>query len=171
MVDTSMITMSIANTAHFHYIYIDGKEHAKMTGDRMKMLMLTLPFMVRDLIAPEVLITWYILVHTIYILVYTGIYLYILCSIVFKVLVLYQAYLINTAIDNARAGSPLCGLLHISDPSNKVVEVLIQCMDWNIASCQSRIPESELPHLHQKAVDLLDLLQKNLPDKSGEIVK
>ena len=34
--------------------YIDGKENAKMTGDRMKMLMLTLPFMVRDLIAPEV---------------------------------------------------------------------------------------------------------------------
>ncbi len=32
----------------------DGKENAKMTGDRMKRLMLTLPFMVRDLIAPEV---------------------------------------------------------------------------------------------------------------------
>ncbi len=29
--------------------------HAKMTGDRMKMLMLTLPFMVRDFIAPEVI--------------------------------------------------------------------------------------------------------------------
>ena len=52
--DTSMITMSTAYTAHFHNIYIDGKEHAKMTGDQMKMLMLTLPFMVRDLIAPEV---------------------------------------------------------------------------------------------------------------------
>ena len=40
---------------HFHDIYIDGKENAKMTGDRMKMRMLTLPFMVRDLIAPEVI--------------------------------------------------------------------------------------------------------------------
>jgi hypothetical protein len=38
-------------------------------------------------------------------------------------------------------------------------------MDWNIASSQSRIPISELPELHQKAVDLLDLLKKNLPDK------
>jgi hypothetical protein len=28
--------------------------YAKMTGDRMKILMLTLPFMVRDLITPEV---------------------------------------------------------------------------------------------------------------------
>ena len=52
--DTSMITMSTAYAAHFHDIYIDDKEHAKMTGDWMKMLMLTLPFMVRDLIAPEV---------------------------------------------------------------------------------------------------------------------
>ncbi len=49
-----MITMSTAYAAHFHDIYIDGKEYAKMTGDWMKMLMLTLPFMVRDLIAPEV---------------------------------------------------------------------------------------------------------------------
>ena len=62
--DTSMITMSTEYAAHFHDIYIDGKEHAKMTGDRMKMLMLTLPFMVRDLIAPEVVLCWYILVHT-----------------------------------------------------------------------------------------------------------
>ncbi len=52
--DTSMITLSTACSAHFHDIYIDGKENAKMTGDHMKMLMLTLPFMVRDLIAPEV---------------------------------------------------------------------------------------------------------------------
>jgi hypothetical protein len=54
--DTSMITLSTAYASHFHDIYIDGKENAKMTGDRMKMLMLTLPFMVRDLIAPEVIV-------------------------------------------------------------------------------------------------------------------
>jgi hypothetical protein len=41
-------------------------------------------------------------------------------------------------------------------------------MDWNIAFRQSRIPEAELPDLHQVAVELLDLLQKNLPDKPGE---
>ena len=75
-----MITMSTEYAAHFHDIYIDGKEHAKMTGDRMKMLMLTLPFMVRDLIAPEVVLCWYILVHTStyqYILVHTPTYSYI----------------------------------------------------------------------------------------------
>ncbi len=53
--DTSMITLSTECAAHFHDMYINGKENAKMTGDRMKMLMLTLPFMVLDLIAPEVI--------------------------------------------------------------------------------------------------------------------
>jgi hypothetical protein len=41
-------------------------------------------------------------------------------------------------------------------------------MDWSIASPQSCIPEAELPELHQKAVELLDLLQKTLPDNTGE---
>jgi hypothetical protein len=41
-------------------------------------------------------------------------------------------------------------------------------MDWNIATRQSGIAESELPELQQKAVDLLDILQKNLPEKTGE---
>ena len=50
--DTSIITMSTAYASHFH-IYVDGKENAKMIGDRMKMLMLTLLYMVRDLIAPD----------------------------------------------------------------------------------------------------------------------
>ena len=49
-----MITLSNEYSTHFHDIYVDGKENAKMTGDRMKMLMLTLPFMVQDLITPEV---------------------------------------------------------------------------------------------------------------------
>ena len=79
----------------------------------------------------------------------------------------YQVELINRAIDTAKPGSRLHGIPHVSDPSNEIVEVLIQCMDWNIASQQSHISEAELPDLHQKAVDLLDLLQKNLPDKTG----
>ncbi len=52
--DTSMITLSPEYAAHFHNISINGKECAKMTGDGMKMLMLTLPVMVCDFIAPKV---------------------------------------------------------------------------------------------------------------------
>ena len=62
---------------------------------------------------------------------------------------------------------------HVADSSNDIVEVLMQCMDWNMASRQSGIPESGLPDLHQKAIDILasDLMQKNLPDKTGEKAK
>ena len=31
--DTSMITLSTEYSVHFHDLYIDGKENAKMTGD------------------------------------------------------------------------------------------------------------------------------------------
>ena len=41
-------------------------------------------------------------------------------------------------------------------------------MEWNMATRQSRISEADLPELQKKAVDLLDILQENLPDKTGE---
>ena len=84
---------------------------------------------------------------------------------------MHQVLLINKAIDAAKPGSHLYKLPHVADPSDEIVEVLIQCMEWNIAYGQSGILESELPELQQKAIDLLDLLQKNLPDKTGEKAK
>ena len=44
--DTSMMTISSAYSAHFSDMHINGKENAKLTGDRMKMLMLSLPLVV-----------------------------------------------------------------------------------------------------------------------------
>ncbi len=44
----------------------------------------------------------------------------------------------------------------------------MQCMGWILATRQTGSPESELQDLHQKALDLLSLLQKNLPDKTDE---
>ena len=79
--------------------------------------------------------------------------------------------LINRAIDNAKSGSCLYKLTHVADSSNEIAEVLFQCMEWNIVSSQSGIPGSELHGLHQKAIDLPDILQKNLPDKTGEKAK
>jgi hypothetical protein len=88
--DTSMITLSTAYASHFHDIYIDGKENAKMTGDRMKMLMLTLPFLVRDLIAPEVM-------------VYSGIYYVILCLL--KNILVYTR--LNSSTQQSTGPSPV----------------------------------------------------------------
>ena len=59
-----MVTISPQYATHFYEMYINGKENAKLTGDRMKILMLSLPFMVRDLIQPEVEVNWDILVYT-----------------------------------------------------------------------------------------------------------
>jgi hypothetical protein len=52
--DTSMITISPDYASHFMNVYINKKEGATYTGDRMKLLMLSLPFVLRELIAPEV---------------------------------------------------------------------------------------------------------------------
>jgi hypothetical protein len=41
-------------------------------------------------------------------------------------------------------------------------------MGWNIATRQSLVPEAELPELQDKAIALRDLLQLDLPDKTGE---
>ncbi len=40
---------------------------------------------------------------------------------------IYQIKLINTAIDKAKTGSSLHGLQHVADPSNDIMDVLIQC--------------------------------------------
>ena len=81
---------------------------------------------------------------------------------------LCQVEFLNAAIDRAPRGSRLHGLHRVSDPSDQIVEVLIKCMEWNIMSRCRSIPESELPEVHLAAVDLLELLKRNLPDKCGE---
>ena len=91
--DTSMITVSTAYTSHFYDIYIDGKENAKVTDDRMKMLMLTLPFMVRDLIKHEVI-------------VYTSIYFYILCVLMH--ILLYTRLISSTPPSTRPSTAPVC---------------------------------------------------------------
>jgi hypothetical protein len=52
--DTLMITISPEYAAHFLEVYVKRTENAKFTCDRVRFLMLTLPCLVRDLIAPEV---------------------------------------------------------------------------------------------------------------------
>ena len=114
--DTLMITISPAweYTGHFYDLYINAKENSKLTGDRMKLLMLTLPFIVSDLIALEV--------NAIY-----PSYTRVMPSIkYYKLLILWQITLINAAIDRARPGSRLHGLPHVSDPSDEVEEALIK---------------------------------------------
>jgi hypothetical protein len=69
---------------------------------------------------------------------------------------IYQVKLINTAIDKAKAAvCMVCRMLLIPE-----------MISW--MSSFSACTEAELPELQEKAVAVLDLLQRNLPDKTGE---
>ncbi len=54
-VDSSTSTVEITNdyAAHFYDMRINKHDGKHMTGDRMKILLLNLPFLLRDLVAPE----------------------------------------------------------------------------------------------------------------------
>ena len=51
---TSMIEISSEYAAHFYDMYVQKHEGKNMTGDRVRILLIMLPFVFRDLIAPEV---------------------------------------------------------------------------------------------------------------------
>lgn len=52
---TSMVEVTEEYSAHFYDMYINKHAGKHMTGDRIKILLLSMPFILRDLIAPEVL--------------------------------------------------------------------------------------------------------------------
>ena len=51
---SSMVEVTPAYAAHFIDMYVDKHTGKHLTGDRIRILLLTLPFLLRDLIAPEV---------------------------------------------------------------------------------------------------------------------
>ncbi len=51
---TSTIEVTDDYAAHFYDMYIRQHDVKHMTGDRMKILLLNMPFLLRELIAPEV---------------------------------------------------------------------------------------------------------------------
>jgi len=51
---TSMIEISSDYAAHFYDMYAQNHQGKHMTGDRVRILLLNLPFVFRDLITPEV---------------------------------------------------------------------------------------------------------------------
>ena len=51
---TSMLEVTPDYAAHFFDMYVKNHDGKHMTGDRIKILLLNLPFMLRDLVLPEV---------------------------------------------------------------------------------------------------------------------
>ena len=52
---TSLIEVTTDYAAHFYDMYVEGHTGKHLTGDRIRILLLNLPFLFRDLIAPEVM--------------------------------------------------------------------------------------------------------------------
>ncbi len=141
--DTSMI-------AHFLEVYVKKTPNAKFTGDRVRFLMLTLPFLVKDLIAPEM----------------TSYSLYI-ASIYIDLHGIYQVYELNKKISAASRAStpPLFNVPPVVDPSNEIAEVLVEALEWNMLSRDWNVTVSDLQDLYRKSVSLLELLKTHLPDR------
>jgi hypothetical protein len=55
--DSSTLLLEVTSeyAAHFYDMYVDGHTGKHLTGDRIRILLLNLPFLFRDLIAPEVM--------------------------------------------------------------------------------------------------------------------
>ena len=51
---TSMVEVTPDYAAHFYNMYVKNHDGKHMTGDRIKILLLNLPFVLRDLVLPEV---------------------------------------------------------------------------------------------------------------------
>ena len=52
---TSMLEVTPDYAAQFFDMYVKNHDGKHMTGDRIKILLLNLPFMLRDLVSPEVI--------------------------------------------------------------------------------------------------------------------
>ncbi len=52
---TSMIQVTVDYAAHFYDMYVEGNTGQHLSGDRIRILLLNLPFLFRDLIAPKVM--------------------------------------------------------------------------------------------------------------------
>ncbi len=60
--------------AHFYYMYVKNHDGKHTSGDQIKILLLNLPFMLRDLILPEVMCTSITFVVSIVYVVYDIVY-------------------------------------------------------------------------------------------------
>jgi hypothetical protein len=82
---------------------------------------------------------------------------------------IYQVYELNKRISTASndRNSPLFNVLPVVDPNNKIAEVLVEALEWNMMSREWNVAVSDLQALHRKSVSPLELLKAHLPDRVG----
>ncbi len=61
MITNNKNTITPEYAAHFLEVYVKKTEGEKITGDRIRFLILSLPLALRDLIAPEIYLDIYVI--------------------------------------------------------------------------------------------------------------
>ncbi len=106
--EESMVTITPGMAAHIHAMHVKKEISRKLTGDRTKILMLTFPFICRDLPYNEVWSIAFISHNS------TQFHIYVM-----KVIGCQVAFL-NREIQKFPAGHPLRQHPTIVDPSNEI---------------------------------------------------
>jgi len=81
---------------------------------------------------------------------------------------LLQVKFVNDSIKAAVPGSPLYKLPLITDPSEKLIEVHLAALKWNMQQRRFGLTAEGVDKLHNMSVELLELLKENMPEKTGE---
>ncbi len=79
-----------------------------------------------------------------------------------------QIRLLNAVITSARAGHPLFQKLLANDPGEKLIEVHVASLKWNMQSRTFEMMADRLKKLQDQSVSRLEHLKTNLPVKSGK---
>ena len=75
---------------------------------------------------------------------------------------------VNALIRAAKAGDCLFGVEEIKDPSDKLIEVHLAVLRYNMQSKRFGLTAPGLEKLRDLAVELLELVKTNVPKKSRE---
>jgi len=80
-----------------------------------------------------------------------------------------QVAYINARIRAAKEGEPLHGIIpYVEDPSDKLIEVKLAALKWNMQQRRFGLTDEGLERLHEMSVELLEMLKSNIPEKTGE---
>ena len=125
-----------------------------MTGNRMKVLMLNLPFLSRDLIEQEASS----------VLPVQSCKAYLLMLVLIPVHL--QLALINSQIAKAKTG-PLKGKAPVQDPMESIVQAHVSMLEWHMQSRKFGMTAAKLELLQQKSVEVMESFVCTFPEKNG----
>jgi hypothetical protein len=80
----------------------------------------------------------------------------------------FQVDHVNALIRAAKSGDCLFGVEEVEDPSDKLIEVHLAVLRYNMQSRRFGLTAPGLVKLRELAIELLELFKTNMPDKSGE---